>query len=142
MIRFSALSASIAAVLGMLAVPASAVDTEAPTITLDVPANGLELEGSRVSISGEVTDTSNDENVDPTIWRVQYRIEGYRRWRTATLVTPGEASSTYFFRVSLKKKQKRRIYVRAYDNAGNGRSSSNPRNESDIIGRRLRRGRK
>ena len=139
MTRKSAFAA--AAAFALSAPLALAQDTEAPTITLDSPANGVELEGSRTSVSGTVTDTSNDTDVEPSIWRVQYRIEGSRRWRTATLVTPDDSTSTFFFRVTLKKKQKRRIYVRAYDNAGNGRSSSNPRNESDIIGRRLRRGR-
>lgn len=129
--RFSTLSAiALATFCGA----AQAQDTTAPEITFDAPTNGTESEGSRITVSGVATDSGTDSaGNDGIIKRVQYRIEGYRRWRTATLVTPGETSSTYVFRIKLKKKKKRRIYVRAFDNSDN---------ESDIIGRRLRRGRR
>ena len=127
-------TAAVAAMFALCLAAAKAQDTVAPTITLDVPANGLVVEGSsRVSVSGEVTDTSDDSTEPASIRNVQYRIEGKRRWRNATLVTPGESTSTYFFRFNIRKRSKVRIYVRAYDDA---------KNESDIIGRRVRRERR
>lgn len=127
-------TASLALALAMFSGTASAQDTTAPIITFDAPTNGTVSEGSRITVSGTATDSGTDRTgTAGIIRRVQFRIEGTRRWRTATLVTPGEISTTYVFRVSLRQRQKRRIYVRALDNS---------RNESDIIGRRLRRGRR
>ncbi len=113
---------------------AQAQDTIAPTITFDAPTNGTVSVGSRITVSGTATDTGTTLAGTPgVVSRVQYRIEGSRRWRTATLVTPNQTTTTYVFRITMKKRKGRRVYVRAFDNS---------RNESDIIGRRLRRGRR
>jgi len=113
---------------------AQAQDTTAPAITFDAPTNGTESRGSRITVSGTATDSGTDRTgTAGIVRRVEFRIEGSRRWRRATLVTPNETATTYVFRISLNKRRARRIFIRAFDNSNN---------ESDIIGRRLRRGRR
>lgn len=102
-------------------------DTLGPAIVFDAPANGTVLEGARHTLSGTATDATG------TITRVEYRIEGSRRWKRATLTAANEATTTWVFTTTFRKRKARRVYVRAIDDS---------KNESDIVGRRLRRNRR
>ena len=101
-------------------------DTSPPTVTMDAPVNGVPVETDRVTVTGEASD-------DTGVRRVQYRLEGSRRWRDAILTAPNETSTTYVFSYKNKKKGRaRRVYVRCLDAA---------KNESDTIGRKVFRSR-
>ena len=112
-------------------------DTGVPTLSDLTPEAGLTNE-TRIVFSGTATDTAGStSNSDGTartetisgISRVEYRIEGSRRWRRATLTARNAETTTFFFTVSVKKGKTRRIYVRARDRKNN---------ESDTIGRRFK----
>lgn len=141
MTRYIAAAGALFSLL-LLAGTANAQDDDitAPTITFDAPANGVDLSDvtddpdlfsrGRVTVSGTASD-------DTRVVRVEYRIERSRRWRKATLIrtSADENAQNYAWavRVRMNRKVARRIYVRAYDPAGN---------ESDILGRRLKRGKR
>ena len=117
---------AIPAILFAFALGAQAQDTTAPTLTFDTPENGVVVESDRVTINGMVSD-------DVGVVRVEFRLEGQRRWRRAIMTAPGEASSAFVTSYKNRNKKKRRrgirVYLRAIDAAGN---------ESDITGRRIR----
>ena len=101
-------------------------DTTPPTITMDAPVNGVPVETDTITVTGSATD-------DTGVRRVQYRLEGSRRWRDAILTAPNETTTTYVFTFKNKKKGRaRRVYVRALDFE---------KNESDTIGRKIFRAR-
>ena len=123
---------AISAALFAFVITAQAQDTTPPTITMSSPVNGVPVETDRVTVTGEVTD-------DVGIRRVQYRVEGSRRWRNAIIVPDGtqdpnaRTSASFFFSYKNKKKGRaRRVYMRCIDLAGN---------ESDTIGRKVFRAR-
>ena len=118
---------AIPAALFVFAASARAQDTTAPEITMDAPANGVAVITDRVTVTGEVTDAVG-------VMRVEYRIEGRRRWRRATLTVPNGTTTSYVFSYKNKRKGRaKRVYVRAFDAA---------RNESDTIGRKIFRSRR
>ena len=118
---------AIPAALLAFAFSAQAQDTSPPTITMDAPVNGVAVGTDRVTVTGDATD-------DTGVKRVEYRIEGSRRWRRATLTNPDGTTTTYVFSYKNKKKGRaRRVYVRARDDA---------KNESDTIGRKIFRARR
>ena len=132
-----------ASCLFLLGVSANAqTDTTTPTITFDAPANGVDLAATvttenpdffskrkgLVTVSGTATEETR-------LRRVQYRLEGSKRWRTANIirtnngVDDGTAGSyVWSFRMRVNRRSDRRVYVRAVDYANN---------ESDIIGRKI-----
>ena len=136
----SALAAS--SCLFILGATASAQDTSTPTITFDAPANGVDLAATvttenpdffskrkgLVTVSGTATEETR-------LRRVQYRLEGSKRWRTANVIrtnngVDGGTAGTYVwsFRMRVNRRSDRRVYVRAVDYSNN---------ESDIIGRKI-----
>jgi hypothetical protein len=104
------------------AAQAQNADTSPPTITMDTPVNGVAVATDRITVEGEATD-------DVGVSRVEYRIEGRRRWRRAIVLSTG--AYTFSFK-NTKKGRARRVYVRAIDAA---------KNESDTIGRKIFRAR-
>jgi hypothetical protein len=116
--KFIAISAAVYA----LATAAQAQDTTPPEITMAAPVNGVAVTTARVTVTGDATD-------DTGVERVEYRIEGMRRWRRAVLTNPDDTSTAYVFSYkNTKKGRARRVYVRARDAA---------KNESDTIGRKI-----
>ncbi len=117
---------AISAALIAFVINAQAQDTSPPTITMSAPVNGVPVETDRVTVTGEASD-------DVGVKRVQYRVEGSRRWRNAILTDPDGTSTTYVFSYRNKRKGRaRRVYVRCLDAA---------KNESDTIGRKVFRAR-
>lgn len=122
--KILAISAALSAFVATI--QAQDADTSPPTITMTAPVNGVEVTTDRVTVTGEATD---DTGVDI----VEYRIEGKRRWRRATLTNPDETSTSYVFSYkNTKKGRAKRVYVRCRDAA---------KNESDTIGRKIFRSR-
>ena len=117
---------AIAVALFAFVAAAQAQDTTPPTITMTAPVNGVEVTSDRVTVTGDATD-------DTGVMVVEYRIEGKRRWRRATLTSPGGLTTAYVFSFKNRKKGRAvRTYVRTFDAA---------KNESDTIGRKFRRSR-
>ena len=122
--KILAISAALSAFVATI--QAQDADTSPPTITMTAPVNGVEVTTDRVTVTGEATD---DTGVDI----VEYRSEGKRRWRRATLTNPDETSTSYVFSYkNTKKGRAKRVYVRCRDAA---------KNESDTIGRKIFRSR-
>ena len=121
--KFLAISATVFA----FAAAAQAQDTSPPTISISSPVNGAIVEADRVTVTG-------DANDDVGIAEVQYRVEGRRKWRRATLTNPDEPSTQWVWSFKHKRRGKAvRFYVRARDEAGN---------ESQTIGFRIFRARR
>lgn len=116
----------ISAALFAFVTNSQAQDTSPPTVTMSAPVNGVAVETDRVTVTGEASD-------DVGVARVQYRLEGSRRWRNAILTNPDGTTTTYVFSYrNSKKGRARRVYVRCHDEA---------KNESDTIGRKIYRAR-
>jgi hypothetical protein len=108
------------------ALNAQAQDTTPPTVTMTAPVNGVAVFTDRVTVTGTATD-------DVGVKRVEYRIEGNRRWRRAILTNPDATTTSYVFSYKNKRKGRaRRIFVRCRDDA---------KNESDTLGRKIFRSR-
>ena len=119
------LIASAAAILAF-ATSAFSQDTNPPSVTMTAPPTGIAVETDRVTVTG-------DANDDTAVTVVEYRIEGSRRWRRATLTNPDSSSTSYVFSYkNTKKGRAKRVYVRARDEA---------KNESDTLGRKIFRAR-
>jgi len=110
-------------------------ETNVPSLSFDSPATGVDLatitddreffDKGRLTVTGTASD-------DTRIHRIQFRLEGSKRWRNATIIRTGTGDTAndyvWSFRVSVNRRSDRRIYVRAVDPF---------KNESDIIGRKL-----
>ena len=116
-----------AAVLSFVtAAQAQDEDTSPPDIDISAPVNGIAVTTDRVTVTGDASD-------DTGVHIVEYRLEGSRRWRRATLTNPDTTSTSYVFSYkNTKKGRAKRVYVRARDAANN---------ESDTIGRKIYRAR-
>ena len=120
------LIASAAAILAFATSAYSQDDTNPPSVTMTAPVNGIAVETDRVTVTGDARD-------DTGVSVVEYRIEGQRRWRKATLTNPDSSSTSYVFSYkNTKKGRAKRVYVRARDEA---------KNESDTLGRKIFRAR-
>ena len=113
-------------------------DTGEPTLDVDTiePAQGtvLDKNESRVTFTGTATDTADTANGETItgVHRVEYRINNRRRWKRATLVNPKAETTDFFFTVAVKKGSSVRVTIRVRDKN---------KNESDYLGRRVRRSR-
>jgi opacity protein-like surface antigen len=118
----------IAFAVSMLAFAAAAQaqDVTPPTLDVTSPVSGVAVATDRVTVTGEAGD-------DVGVAVVEYRVEGKRRWRRATLTNPDETSTSWVFSFKHTKKGRAiRFYVRVRDAE---------KNESDTIGRRIFRAR-
>lgn len=131
LVLFGCLGLGVVGAFGQASV-SNIVDNGVPVLDpADIsPAAGTVVNETRVVFSGTATDVAGDaagatvSGVD----RVEYRLLGYKRWRRATLTTRGEASTDFFFTVSIPKGKSRTVFIRVLDRK---------RNESDTIGRRI-----
>ena len=107
--------------------PASGI----PIITITTPAINTT---SHLLITGTAVDTgvtSGSTTSAAGIKEVYYQVEGSSKWRRARLTAKGQASVTWIVDTQVKTAVGKRYYFRAVDVSGN---------ESDIVGRRFKRG--
>ncbi len=102
-------------------------DMTPPALTITSPEAGAKING-KFTVSGTATD-----NVGVVI--VEYRVEGKKKWQRALMSTSGEVEAdatdvVWILEASPRESKYTRVYVRARDRVGN---------ESDTIGRRVRR---
>jgi hypothetical protein len=107
------------------------VDTGLPVLDPDdvLPVAGTVVNENKVVFSGTATDTAGTGETISGVDRVEYRITGYKKWRRATLTARGEASTDFFFTVSIRKGSARTVLIRVLDGK---------KNESDTLGRKVR----
>lgn len=106
-----------------------------PVITITTPSINT---NSDLIIIGTATDTGTSTGSGTTatttaagVKAVYYQIDGSSKWRKATLTAKGTASTSWLVEFRNKSSVGKRIFFRAVDVEGN---------ESDIVGRRFKRG--
>lgn len=102
-------------------------DTSGPEVTIDTASVVL---SKNAIISGTATDTGSTTTI-AGVREVLYQFEGQTKWRRATLTNRGGETTTWLIKTTIKGTRGKRIYFRAVDFANN---------ESDVVGRRFRRG--
>ena len=107
--------------------------TGIPLITITTPAINTT---SKLLITGTAVDTGVSSGSGSTtsaagINAVYYQVEGSSKWRRARLTATGQASVTWIVDTTVKTAVGKRYYFRAVDVSGF---------ESDIVGRRFKRG--
>lgn len=109
--------------------------TSNPVVTITTPAINTH---SDLIITGTATDTGTSTGTGggatttaAGVKAVYYQIDGSSKWRKATLTAKGTASTTWLVQFRNKSSVGKRIFFRAVDVEGN---------ESDIVGRRFKRG--
>lgn len=126
--KISALSALI---LVFAAAPLLAQDNSGPTITIDTPSINT---GTNVILTGTAKDTGSGTGTGAATGGVQavfYQLEGSSKWRKAQLTAKGSSDTIWVVNARIKGAAGKRYYFRAVDTSGN---------ESDVVGRRFRRG--
>lgn len=106
-------------------------DTSAPTITITTPSINT---GTNVVLAGTATDTGSGTGTSAStggILAVYYQEEGSSKWSKALLTSKGALTTTWIVQAKIKGATGKRYYFRAVDKSGN---------ESDVLGRRFRRG--
>lgn len=102
-----------------------------PVITITTPAINTT---SKLLITGTAVDTGVTNGTTTSaagINAVYYQVEGSSKWRRARLTAKGQASVTWIVDTTVKTAVGKRYYFRAVDVSGL---------ESDIVGRRFKRG--
>ena len=109
--------------------------TGAPVITITTPAINT---SSKLILIGTATDTGVSTGTGTTatttaagVKDVFYQVEGSSKWRRAQLTAKGTASTTWIVNAKISSAVGKRIIFRAVDVSGN---------ESDLVGRRFKRG--
>jgi len=107
----------------------------APVITITTPSVNT---ASKLILIGTATDTGTSTGTGTTattsaagVQDVLYQVEGSSKWRRAQLTAKGTASTSWIVNIKNTSAVGKRIIFRAVDVSGN---------ESDIVGRRFKRG--
>lgn len=126
--KIPALSALL---LAAVAAPLLAQDTSNPTIVVDTPSINS---STNVILTGTATDTGSGTGTTASkagVQAVYYQVEGSSKWKKAQLTAKGSTDTIWVVNVKIKGAAGKRYYFRAVDTSGN---------ESDVVGRRFRRG--
>ncbi|MES2707198.1 MAG: hypothetical protein V4726_11420 [Verrucomicrobiota bacterium] len=130
--KYSAISALLlAAAPSLMAQTAPVKDTSPPTIEITTPSINS---GSNIVLAGTAADTGSGTGTSAStvgVLAVYYQEEGSSKWKKALLTSKGAAETTWVVQAKISGAAGKRYYFRAVDRSGN---------ESDVKGRRFRRG--